>query len=71
MAFDLDIRGSHKVVWILSTTLPFSFAIICGFILWKYYMQTLVLRTTKKGMFSIHLFMNTKCWFLIKAYDNN
>jgi len=60
MAFDLDIRGSHKAVWILSTTLPFSFAIICGFILWKYYMQTLDLRNTKKGMFSILSFYEYK-----------
>jgi hypothetical protein len=60
MAFDLDIRGSHKAVWILSTTLPFSFAIICGFILWKYYMQTLVLRKTKKGMLSILSFYEYK-----------
>ncbi|CAM6012091.1 unnamed protein product, partial [Sphagnum balticum] len=66
-----DIRGSHKVVWILSTTLPFSFAIICGFILWKYYMQTLVLRKTKKEIAKLEVQPILYTYNELRAITNN
>ncbi|CAM6080063.1 unnamed protein product [Sphagnum tenellum] len=65
------IHGSRKAVWILSTTLPFSFAIICGFILWKYYMQTLVLRKTKKEIAKLEVQPILYTYNELRAITNN
>ncbi|KAH9544945.1 hypothetical protein CY35_12G021600 [Sphagnum magellanicum] len=66
-----DICSSHKAVWILSTTLPFSFAIICGFILWKYYMQTLDLRKTKKEIAKLEVQPILYTYTELRAITNN
>jgi hypothetical protein len=49
-SFEIDVNQIW--IWVLSTTLPILFAIICGFtffVLWKYRMQTLLLQKYREG----------------------